>query len=159
MVDGRSLREFTQSELKGLTSVVYQDFVVFGVSMFHNIALGDVNSIDTIASKEEVEKAVKMVGLKPAIEKLKNGINTILGKSVENGVDLSGGEWQRVAIARSIVNKAPLKILDEPTASLDPLGESEIYNHFEQISRNMTTIFISHRLGSTKLADIIFCAR
>ncbi|MCI9073539.1 MAG: ABC transporter ATP-binding protein [Lachnospiraceae bacterium] len=156
LVDGRSLREFTQSELKGLTSVVYQDFVVFGVSMFHNIALGDVNSIDTIGSKEEAEKAAKMVGLKPTIEKLKNGINTILGKSVENGVDLSGGEWQRVAIARSIVNKAPLKILDEPTASLDPIGESVMYNHFKQISSDMTTIFISHRLGSTKLADIIF---
>lgn len=83
-------------------------------------------------------------------------MDTPLGKIYEGGVDLSGGEWQRIAIARSILSRAPLKILDEPTVTLDPIAESEVYQNFEKISKGKTTIFISHRLGLTKLADIIY---
>ncbi|MDR0272110.1 MAG: ATP-binding cassette domain-containing protein, partial [Clostridiales bacterium] len=86
----------------------------------------------------------------------KNGKNTLLGKTHEDGVDLSGGQWQRLAFARAILSPAPVKILDEPTAALDPVAESQVYAQFESISRNSTTIFISHRLASAKLADVIF---
>lgn len=146
LVDGRSLRDFTQAEIKSLSSVVYQDFAKYYISLYENIAIAG----------EDVEDAVNLVGLSPVIEKLKDGINTPLGKIKTNGVDLSGGEWQRVAMARCVANRAPLKILDEPTAALDPVSESAVYKNFERISKGGTTLFISHRLGSTKLADIIF---
>ena len=153
LVDGKSLREFTQAEIKGLTSVVYQDFARYFVSVYHNIALSNPHKAD---SYKEVEEALSLVGLTGAISKLKDGVNTPLGKILEGGIDLSGGEWQRVAMARSILSPAPLKILDEPTAALDPISESSVYQNYEKISKGKTTIFISHRLGSTKLADVIF---
>ena len=146
LVDGRSLQNFSQPEIKGLSSVVYQDFAKYYISLYDNVAIAG----------NDVESAIELVGLSCAVEKLKDGVNTPLGKIQADGVDLSGGEWQRVAMARSVANCAPLKILDEPTAALDPVGESAVYNNFERISKGGTTIFISHRLGSTKLADIIF---
>jgi ATP-binding cassette subfamily B protein len=153
LVDGRSLRELSAAEIKGLSSVVYQDFAKYYISMYDNIAIADLNRQDC---REEVEKAAELAGLSQAVEKLADGLDTHLGKIHEKGVDISGGEWQRVAMARSIVSPAPLRILDEPTAALDPIGESMVYRQFEQISRGKTTIFISHRLGSTKLADVIY---
>ncbi len=149
-VDGRSVREFTQAELKGLSTVVYQDFAKYSFSLYDNIAVGFVK-----ASEQDISDAVELIGLSDTVSKLPNGIHTYLGKIYTDGVDISGGEWQRVAMARSLVSPAPLRILDEPTAALDPLGESRVYSQFEQISKGKTTVLISHRLGSTKLADII----
>lgn len=153
LVDGRSLRDMSQAEIKGLSSVVYQDFAKYYISLYDNIAIADLNNRD---NRDGVLKAVELVGLSEAVDKLSDGLDTPLGKLRDNGVDLSGGEWQRVAMARSVLSPAPLRILDEPTAALDPIGESMVYNNFEQISQGMTTVFISHRLGSTKLADIIY---
>ena len=153
LIDGRPIKDFSQAELKGLSSVIYQDFAKYYISMYDNIAISDLDAPD---NHGEVEKAVKLVGLEDAAAKLKDGLDTPLGKIIEDGADISGGEWQRVAMARSVLCPAPLKILDEPTAALDPIGESMVYSNFEQISKGMTTIFISHRLGSTKLADIIY---
>lgn len=96
-----------------------------------------------------------MAGLNEIITKLNNGIDTPLGRIKKDGQDLSGGQWQKVAIARSLISRAPLKILDEPTASLDPISESQLYEEFRKLMENKTTIFISHRLGATKLADDI----
>jgi ATP-binding cassette subfamily B protein len=149
--DRRSLHDYTQPELKGLSTVVYQDFAKFSFSLYDNIAIGAVG-----AAEADVNAAIDLIGLREAVNKLPHGVQTYLGKIYENGVDLSGGEWQRVAMARSLVSKAPLRILDEPTAALDPVSESRVYSQFEQISQGKTTIFISHRLGSTKLADTIF---
>jgi ATP-binding cassette subfamily B protein len=153
LVDGRSIRELTQSEIKGLSSVVYQDFARYYISLYDNIAIADLGNPE---NREEVERAINFVGLSETVKKLKDGLDTPLGKIMENGVDISGGEWQRTVMARCMMSAAPLKILDEPTAALDPIGESMVYRNFEQISKGMTTIFISHRLGSTKLADIIY---
>ena len=90
------------------------------------------------------------------VSNLPDGIDTALGRIRENGVDLSGGEWQRIAIARSLVNRAPVHILDEPAASLDPVAESALYEMFSKISVGKSTIFITHRLGAARLADKIF---
>ncbi|MDR1329771.1 MAG: ABC transporter ATP-binding protein/permease [Oscillospiraceae bacterium] len=150
-VDGRELRDFSQSELKGLSACVFQDFARIGFSLYDNIAVGAYD-----ADEAAVLAAAETAGLGETIAKLPGGIHTKLLKIYEGGADLSGGEWQRVAIARSLVNPAPLRILDEPTAALDPLSESRVYERFEEISKGRTTLFISHRLGSTKLADTIF---
>jgi len=150
-IDDRNLRDLYPDEIKGLCSVIYQDFARYSFSLYDNIAIANPS-----ASENDIFSAASIAGLDTAINKLPEGIHTNLGKVYENGSDISGGEWQRVAIARSIVNPAPLRILDEPTAALDPISESQVYEQFEEISRGQTTIFISHRLGSTKLADTIF---
>ena len=103
----------------------------------------------------DIQTAYDLLNIDEIAAELPHGKQTILGKAVADGQDISGGQWQRVILARAAVNPAPVKILDEPTAALDPVSESNIYQRFEEISQGTTTIFISHRLGSTKLADEI----
>ena len=158
-IDGKELREYSQPEMKALSAVVYQDFCRYPLDFYHNIAIGNANDME---NREKVEEAVDTIGLAETVEKLPKKYETPITKIKEDGVDLSGGEWQKVALARLIVNPAPLKILDEPTAALDPVSECKVYEQFgEIVSQSRTgesrgiTIFISHRLGSTKLADEI----
>lgn len=157
LINGKNLRKYPLSELKSLSAIVYQDFCHYPLDFYNNIAIGNVNDMQ---NREKVESAVEIIGLSDAVDKLPNGFETPITKVKENGVDMSGGEWQRIALARLLVNPAPLKILDEPTAALDPISESRLYEQFGDIvSRNKNdshiTVFISHRLGSTKLADEI----
>ena len=156
LINGKNIKEYRQSELKSLCSVVYQDFAKYFISLKDNIAIGNINSMNQKGSENDIKDSMKIMGLEEVAEKLPKGWDTPLGKIKSGGLDLSGGQWQRVGMARAIVGNAPIKILDEPTAALDPISESHIYEEFEQISRGGTTIFISHRLGSTKLADEIF---
>jgi len=152
LINGKELRTYHAAALKSLFSVVYQDFARYQVSMADNIALGDAACM---IDEKKIKEMAHIVELDETIADLKNGVNTSLGKIMEDGVDLSGGQWQKVAIARSLISRAPIKILDEPTAALDPIAESRIYQEFEGLMKGKTTIFISHRLGSTKLADEI----
>jgi ATP-binding cassette subfamily B protein len=163
LINGRELRTYNQAEIKAMTAVVYQDFCRYNLDFHGNIAVGNINDYDNTAM---VEHAVEVMELGDVVDKLSDKYKTPLTKIKENGVDLSGGEWQRVALARLIVNPAPLKILDEPTAALDPISESRVYEKFGDIVNKHTTatdgmtadgitIFISHRLGSTRLADEI----
>ncbi|MDF2686519.1 MAG: msbA 2 [Clostridia bacterium] len=156
LLNGNELKSFPFSDIKALCSAVFQDFARYSITFKDNVALGDINNMEATATNEKIKSSVALSGLEQAIEKLSEGMNTPLGKIKEKGVDLSGGEWQRVAMARALINPAPLKILDEPTAALDPVAESMLYQKFEEISKGHTTVFISHRLGSTKLADIIY---
>lgn len=155
-VNGKELRELSSAEQKALFSVVHQDFARYAVSLRDNIVLGNVNLMDTPEEHDRVQSVVSSTGLEPIVSKLPAGLDTELGRLHKGGQDLSGGEWQRVAIARSTVSNAPVVILDEPTAALDPIAESSLYAEFDTISRGKTSIFISHRLGSTKLADVIY---
>lgn len=150
-INDKSIREYKQSELKALFSVVYQDFAKYYVSLEDNIYLGDVNSKE----EERLEEAVSLLDLQDTLDKLPQGKKTYLGKIKEGGMDLSGGEWQKLAIARALYNPAKICILDEPTAALDPVAESNIYEMFGKISQGESTIFITHRLGAAKLADEI----
>lgn len=150
-INGRSIRDYSQAELKSLFSVVYQDYAKYAIPMEESIAIGNVRQHDSGA----VRQAVSLLELDRAVERLPNGLETPLGKIIEGSVDLSGGEWQRVAIARALCSPAPVRILDEPTAALDPVAESAIYETFGRISRGKSTIFITHRLGAARLADQI----
>ncbi len=152
LVDGKNLREFTQSERKAMFSVVFQDFAKYQVSMADGIGFGNVHG----ATEAEIVGAAGTLGLDETARKLPNGLHTPLGKIQRGSADLSGGEWQRVAIARSLVSRAPIHILDEPTAALDPVTESAIYEMYDKVSRGKTAIFITHRLGAARLADEIF---
>jgi len=152
LVDGRSLRDLSQSQAKGLVSVVFQFFAKYPISLYNHMLIANLDD----PNRKVMEDTLEMVGLSDLVKKLKNGIDTPLGTEKPGGVDISGGEWQRVALARCVLKSAPLRILDEPTAALDPISESRLYRNFERISKGITTIFISHRLGSTKLADVIY---
>ncbi len=146
-VNGRDLREVTGAELRALILVVYQDFARYSVSLRDNVFLGQESAED----RQVFERA----GLGPLVARLPQGVDTPLGKIAGDGVDISGGEWQRVAMARSLARPAALRILDEPTAALDPVAESELYASFERLTEGATTLLITHRLGATKTADVI----
>lgn len=150
-LNDKELRNYALHELKSMFSIVYQDYAKYQVDMYDNIRFGNMKCAD-----DNIHKAIESMGLQKVIQGMKNGIYTPLGKTLENGQDLSGGEWQRVALARSLVNTNSIQILDEPTAALDPIMENKVYEEFSRVSQGRTTIFISHRLGSTKMADIIY---
>ncbi|MCL2815285.1 MAG: ABC transporter ATP-binding protein/permease, partial [Oscillospiraceae bacterium] len=152
IIGKKNLRDFTQAELKSLFSIVYQDFAKYQIPVKYSIGIGNVQAV----SEENVTVAAFNLGLDEAVSKLPDGLDTPLGRIKEKGVDLSGGEWQRVAIARTLVSRAPVHILDEPAAALDPVAESEMYELFGRIAKGKSTIFITHRLGAARLADEIF---
>ncbi|HEX3075948.1 MAG TPA: ABC transporter ATP-binding protein, partial [Lachnospiraceae bacterium] len=156
LINGESIRSYPLSKLKALFSVVYQDFAKYSVTLKDNIILGNVLDIENGTVDEgKVAHAADNIGLGDEIAHLPNGMDTYLGKIKEGGMDLSGGQWQRLAVARTIYNPALVRILDEPTAALDPVAESSMYEMFGDISKGETTIFITHRLGAAKLADEI----
>jgi ATP-binding cassette, subfamily B, bacterial len=159
-VFGRDIGEYSCAELRSLFSTVYQDFARYGVSLHDNVYLGhsarpfspdNVSKASWAAEKEVYEQA----GLGLLIDLLPMGADTPLGKVLPDGIDISGGEWQRVAVARSLAQPSVLRILDEPTAALDPLAESQLYERFGQLTEGATTLLITHRLGATKTADVI----
>ncbi len=152
LINGRELKEYKQDELNTCFSVLFQDFAKYEMSFEDNVYIGNINE----RNREKFEEVTKLMSLGKVIDKLPNKEKTTLGKIKADGQDLSGGQWQRVAMARSLYDDSPFRILDEPTASLDPISESLLYEDFEKMSSGKTTVFISHRLGSTKLADTIF---
>lgn len=150
-INGIDIQNITSEELSNLLSVVFQDFSQYQLSIKDNITLGR-NANETV----RLNRVIEIAGLHDLIEHLPNGVNTILGKLDSNGVEVSGGEWQKIALARSLYNNLSFTILDEPTAALDPISEDNLYKEYLRLYKNQTTIMISHRLGSTKLADIIY---
>lgn len=150
-INNKNLRDYTQAELKGIFSVVYQDFAKYEVSLKESVSLGNINGCD----EENIKKAVDVVGLEDEVKRFKDGLDTPLGKTRTDGTDVSGGQWQRIAIARTLISSCPVYILDEPTASLDPISERNVYKLFGRVSKGRMTIFITHRLGAARLADEI----
>lgn len=143
-----------------LLTGMYQDFAKYQVSADDNILLGDIRELNKKLAKEAYDTGkrsviLKEIDLEKVINKLPSGLDTYLGKIKSGGVDLSGGEWQRLAVARALYSPAHVRILDEPTAALDPVAESNVYKMFGRISKGKTTIFITHRLGAARLADEI----
>ncbi len=152
LLDGHDLREYDLFALRANIGVIFQDFVRYYFTAADNIAVGRIEARDDrariVASAER--------GLADAvIRKLPRGYDQILGKRFRTGVDLSGGEWQKVAIARAYMRDAQLLILDEPTAALDARAEFEVFKRFKELSRGRTAVLISHRFSSVRMADRI----
>ena len=156
-INGRQIGEYTPTELRALFSIVYQDFARYGVSLHVNIFLGHEFAADGVLvdGMTAPQQVFARAGLGALIERLPQGAATPLGKYVPDGMDISGGEWQRVAMARCLAQPSALRILDEPTAALDPVAESELYASFERLTAGATTLLITHRLGATRTADVI----
>lgn len=151
-INGINIKEFDQKEYQKMFSVVFQEVFIYATTVLENVI-----GLDTL--EEERKKGMdclKRVGLKEKIESLPNGYEQQLLKVIdENGVELSGGQNQKIAIARALYKDANMVILDEPTASLDALAEAEIYQSFNDLVKDKTAIYISHRLSSTKFCDKI----
>ena len=152
LINGKPIAEWPQDALNGLFGVVFQDFARYSLTVRDNVVLRDRrNDGDAL-----VAASLQEAGLGELVAGLPHGADTPLGKVLAGGVDISGGQWQRLALARSLATAAPVRILDEPTAALDPLAESELYRSYSQAAAGLTdACFISHRLGSTKIADRI----
>ncbi len=155
LLNGKSLKDYKLADINATFSNVFQDFAKYSMSIRDNIEIGDINAVEAMTD-EKLNQIVDDINLKEQIEKLDKGLDTQLGKINENGLDLSGGQWQKIAIARTMVSSSPVRILDEPTSALDPISESEVYQNFQRISKEYTTIFVTHRLASVKEADEIF---
>lgn len=151
LLNGIDIKQYDYATIKGNISVLFQDFAAYAISIKDNIMIGR----DMIYIEEDVKNIITQVGLEDFTHELKNNIETSLGKIKEDGVDVSGGQWQRIAIARLLYSKAKMNILDEPTASLDPVAESQVYEMFHRINNNRFTIYITHRLGAAKISDEI----
>ena len=152
LLDGHDLREYDLLELRANIGVIFQDFVRFHLTAAENIAVG---RIEARGDRERIEAAAAQSGADQLIAKLPGGYDQIIGKRFRKGIDLSGGEWQKIAIARAYMRDAQLLILDEPTAALDARSEFEVFQRFKELSHGKTAVLISHRFSSVRMADRI----
>lgn len=157
LYNGTELRDFPQREWFQIFSCVFQDFARYYLFVEENIGLGGGGgSKDLEVDKKRIKEIAEKLGIHGSIVSLEHSYEIRLGKLDEGSVDFSGGQWQRLAMGRALMNDTPLLLLDEPTAALDPISESNLYEQFGEISKNRTSIFISHRPGFIKLADHIY---
>jgi ATP-binding cassette subfamily B protein len=151
-IDGIDLRDFKLTDLRAHLAVVFQDYVRYYLTPRENIWVGNVS---LPPDSDAIAEAARKTGADAVIRALPNGYDTILGRQFENGVELSFGQWQKLALARSFLRETPLIVLDEPTAALDPRAEAEVFDHFHELAAGRTAIFISHRLSTVRHADRI----
>ena len=150
LLNNTDIRTYNRRDYYRLFSAVFQDFSVLDVTIAENIVQTDEN-INT----ELMERCINLAGLSKKIDSLPNGVETHIGKVFEDGIQLSGGELQRLMLARALYKNAPIIVLDEPTSALDPVAESEIYNKYSELTDGRMAVYISHRLASTRFCDRI----
>ena len=158
LVNGVNIKEYDYQQYMALFAPVFQDFRLFAFPIEENITLVDEDDKEyyTGDESERIEKIIEMVNLAQMMEKLEKGRKTTLFKYFEeNGIEPSGGEQQKIAIARALYKSSPVVILDEPTAALDPIAEYEIYKQFHTLVGDKTAFYISHRLSSCRFCDTI----
>ena len=152
LLDGHDLREYDLFALRANIGVIFQDFVRYHFSAADNIAVGRIEARD---DRPRIVAAAERSMADEFIRKLPARYEQVLGKRFRTGIDLSGGEWQKIAIARAYMRDAQVLILDEPTAALDARAEYEVFRRFKEMSRDKTVVLISHRFSSVRMADRI----
>lgn len=152
LLDGRDLREYDLDELRANIGVIFQDFVRYHLTAGENIGVGQ---IDAMHDEERIRNAARRALADQVIESLPQGYDQQIGRRFKTGVDLSGGQWQKIAIARAYMRDAQVMILDEPTAALDARSEFEVFQRFKELSDDRTAVLISHRFSSVRMADRI----
>ena len=156
LLDGTDLREYDVDSLRRNVGVIFQDFVRYDFALKENIAVGNIARIeDEPAIKAAAERSLA----DSVAQRLKGQYDQMLGKRFEGGVDLSGGEWQKVALARAYMRDAQLLILDEPTAALDARAEYEVFLRFSELTKGRMAVLISHRFSTVRMADRILVLR
>lgn len=153
MLDGIDLKKYRIDELRKFFGVLFQDYIKYSDTVYNNIAFGN---IENAKDEQSVIAASKLAGVDAFVEKFDLGYSTNLSRMFyEDAIEPSGGQWQKIAIARAAFSDASVIVLDEPTAALDPKSEVKMYETFKSISEMKSTIIISHRMYITKLADKI----
>jgi ATP-binding cassette subfamily B protein len=151
-IDGVDLRAMRVDDLRNNFAIVFQDYAKYFLTARENIWLGNVG---LTRDSEAIIDAAQRTGADKVISALPRGYDTMLGRHFAYGVDLSVGEWQKLALARAFLRQTPFIILDEPSAALDPRAEAEVFDQFHMLARDRTAIFISHRLSTVRRADRI----
>jgi len=152
LLDGHDIREYDLDALRGSMGVIFQDFVRYYMTAADNIAVGRIEARD---DRRRVEAAARRGLADDVIRRLPRQYEQMIGRRFRSGIELSGGEWQKIAIARAYMRDAPLLILDEPTAALDARSEFEVFQRFKELSAGRTAVLISHRFSSVRMADRI----
>ena len=151
-VNEKEMNQIQKRQYWELVSVIFQDFIKYPFSFIDNMTIADHN-VDF--HKDDIDNVVNIVGLSHLVENLPEGYYTNLGKEWKDSVELSLGQWQKLALTRALLKKSNMIILDEPTASLDALTENTIFNHLFKSNNKKITIIVSHRLKNVKGADKI----
>jgi ATP-binding cassette subfamily B protein len=152
LLDGHDLREYDLFQVRANIGVIFQDFVRFHMTAADNIAVGRIEARE---DRERIVHAAQASGADEVIRRLPDGYEQLIGKRWRTGMELSGGEWQKIAIARAYMREAQLLVLDEPTAALDARAEYEVFRRFKELSAGKTALLISHRFSSVRMADRI----
>ncbi|HEX6508443.1 MAG TPA: ABC transporter ATP-binding protein, partial [Chloroflexota bacterium] len=152
-IDGQDLRQLDVASWRRQIAVIFQDFIQYYLTAAENIGFG---AIDALGDAGRIEAAAERGGADDVIARLPEGYRAVLGRWFEQGTQLSGGEWQRIALARAFMRDAPILVLDEPTASLDARAEFEIFQRFRELTRDRIVLLISHRFSTVRMADRIY---
>ncbi|MBC7691780.1 MAG: ABC transporter ATP-binding protein [Methylotenera sp.] len=152
LLAGRDLREYDLTSLRKATGVIFQDFVKYQLSLEENIGFG---SIDELSDHEKIVKAAERGGADDLLPDLKQGWETVLGSWFKGGQELSGGQWQKVALSRAFMRNASILVLDEPTSALDAEKEYEIFHRFRELTEGKIALLVSHRFSTVRMADRI----
>src|SRR6266581_2089401 len=152
LIDGIDIRDFDPNELRAQIGAMFQDYVTYQATAAENIGLGNVPDIN---DRERIEVAGAQAGAAELIGGLPDGYDTALGKWFDHGVNLSGGEWQKVALARAFMRDAKILLLDEPTSALDAQAEYDLFERLRSLTRGRTAVYISHRFSTVRRADRI----
>jgi ATP-binding cassette subfamily B protein len=152
LIDGIDLREYDLQDLRRNIGIIFQDYIRFQMNASENIAVGNIlHKDDRLRIEEAAEKSLADT----VIRELPDGFEQVLGKRFADGVDLSGGQWQKIALARAYMREAQLLILDEPTSALDARAEHEVFQRFAELISGKTAVLISHRFSTVRMADRI----
>ncbi len=152
LINGHNIREYDLADLRAIMSVIFQDYICYQLTAQENIGVGNISQLNNL---QPIEAAATKSGADELIATLPEGYQTMLGRWFGEGHQLSGGEWQKIALARAFMRNAPILVLDEPTASLDAQAEYELFKQIQELAEDHTTIFISHRFSTVRLADHI----
>ncbi|MCE5322038.1 ABC transporter ATP-binding protein/permease [bacterium] len=152
-IDGTDLREMSTAGLRQEIGVIFQDYARYNATAGENIWFGDVSKEP---NKDKIVAAARQSGADIAIENLKDGYDTVLGKAFQDGEELSLGQWQKLALARAFLRDAQIIVLDEPTSAMDPNAEYEFFENFRQLAQGRSAVIISHRFSTVKMADYIY---
>lgn len=152
LLDGRDLRDYDLDDLRANLGVIFQDFVRYNLTAGENIGVGQV---EAMADQARIADAARRGMAEEVIDALPGGYGQLIGRRFKQGVDLSGGQWQKIAIARAWMRDAQVMILDEPTAALDARAEFEVFQRFRELADKRTAVLISHRFSSVRMADRI----
>jgi ATP-binding cassette subfamily B protein len=152
-IGGRNVKEYDLQDLREQVGVIFQDYATYFMTARENIGVGRLSEIENLGL---VQESARKSGANTVIERLPKGYESMLGRWFTEGTQLSGGEWQKIALARAFIRDARILILDEPTSSLDAQAEYEVFAHFRELTEGKTAIFISHRFSTVRLADRIF---